>query len=134
VAVLLILGTLLTDVLLVVAAAVAVVAVPVAILLARDAYRGLGHGARGRYLVTRAGSVRRSTAVLARDGVIGWTVKQSVFQRRRGLATFTATTAAGAGAYSIRDADAAEGLAFAASAVPGVLAPFASVPAEASRA
>ncbi|WP_370965839.1 PH domain-containing protein [Amycolatopsis sp. cg9] len=131
--VLLLLGALLTDVLLVLGGAFAVVALPVAVLLARDAYRGLGHGSRGRYLVLRAGTIRRSTAVLARDGVIGWTVKQSVFQRRRGLATFTATTAAGAGAYSILDADAAEGLEFAAAAVPGVLAPFASAPAEASR-
>jgi putative membrane protein len=127
------LGALLTDVLLVPAGVLAVVALPVAVLLALDAYRGLGHGARGRYLVVRAGSVRRSTAVLARDGVLGWTVKQSVFQRRRGLATFTATTAAGAGAYSIRDAGAADGLAFAVAAVPGVLEEFASVPAEASR-
>ncbi|MEU4525855.1 PH domain-containing protein [Amycolatopsis sp. NPDC024027] len=132
--VLLLLGTVLTGVLLVLGGVLAVVALPVAVLLALDAYRGLGHGSRGRYLVTRAGSVRRSTAVLARDGVIGWTVKQSVFQRRRGLATFTATTAAGAGAYAIRDADAAEGLAFAAGAVPGVLAQFASAPAEATRA
>ncbi|MEV7094311.1 PH domain-containing protein [Amycolatopsis sp. NPDC051045] len=131
--VLLVLGALLTDVLLVLGGLLAVVALPVALLLALDAYRGLGHGSRGRYLVMRAGTVRRSTAVLARDGVLGWTVKQSVFQRRRGLATFTATTAAGSGAYSIRDADAAEGLAFAVAAVPGVLEPFASVPAEASR-
>ncbi|MEU0531924.1 PH domain-containing protein [Amycolatopsis tolypomycina] len=133
--VLLLLGVLLTDVLLVVAGALAVVALPVAVLLARDAYRGLGHGRHGRYLVTRAGAVRRATAVLARDGVIGWTVKQSVFQRRRGLATFTATTAAGTGAYAILDADTGEGLAFAAAAVPGVLTPFleTSAPAEASR-
>jgi putative membrane protein len=131
--VLLVLGALLTDVLLVLGGLLAVVALPVAVLLALDAYRGLGHGSRGRYLVVRAGSVRRSTAVLARDGVLGWTVKQSVFQRRRGLATFTATTAAGSGAYSIRDADAAEGLAFAVEAVPGVLEAFASAPAEASR-
>ncbi|MBE1502525.1 putative membrane protein [Amycolatopsis lexingtonensis] len=133
VVVLLVLGVLLTDVLLVLGAALAVVALPVAVLLARDAYRGLGHGVRGRYLVVRAGTVRRGTAVLARDGVIGWTVKQSVFQRRRGLATFTATTAAGTGAYSILDADAVEGLEFASAAVPGILAPFASAPAEASR-
>ncbi|OXM68711.1 PH domain-containing protein [Amycolatopsis vastitatis] len=130
---LLVLGALLTGVLLVTAVVLAAVALPVAVLLALDAYRGLGHGTRGRYLLLRSGSVRRSTAVLARDGVLGWTVKQSVFQRRRGLATFTATTAAGAGAYSVRDADAAEGLAFAAAAVPGILEPFASVPAEASR-
>ncbi|HET6706538.1 PH domain-containing protein [Amycolatopsis sp.] len=133
--VLVLLGVLLTDVLLVVAGGVAVVALPVAILLALDAYRGLGHGRHGRYLITRAGTVRRGTAVLARDGVIGWTVKQSVFQRRRGLATFTATTAAGTGAYAILDAGTGEGLEFAAAAVPGVLTPFleTSAPAEASR-
>ncbi|WP_410613487.1 PH domain-containing protein [Amycolatopsis sp. lyj-109] len=133
--VLLVLGALLTDVLLVLGGLLAVVALPVAVLLALDAYRGLGHGSRGRYLVTRAGSIRRGTAVLTRDGVIGWTVKQSVFQRRRGLATFTATTAAGSGAYAIRDAAAGEGLEFAAAAVPGVLTPFleGSAPAEASR-
>ncbi|MDQ7810214.1 PH domain-containing protein [Amycolatopsis sp. A133] len=131
--VLLVLGALLTDVLLVLGGALAVAGLPIAALLARDAYRGLGHGSCGRYLVTRAGSVRRSTALLARDGVIGWTVKQSVFQRRRGLATFTATTAAGSGAYAIRDADADEGLAFAVEVVPGMLGQFASAPAEASR-
>jgi len=130
--VLAVLGALLADVLLALAG---LVALPVAVVLALDAYRGLGHGLGGRYLVTRSGSVRRSTVALARDGVIGWTVKQSVFQRRRGLATFTATTAAGSGAYAIRDAAADEGLAFAEAAVPGLLAPFAggSVPAEASR-
>ncbi|SFW76162.1 PH domain-containing protein [Amycolatopsis australiensis] len=131
---LLALGALLTDVLLVLGGVLAVVALPAAVLLGLDAYRGLGHGRTGRHLLTRAGTLRRGTAVLARDGVIGWTVTQSVFQRRRGLATFTATTAAGSGAYSVRDADADEGLEFATAAVPGLLAPFASVPAEASRA
>ena len=133
VVVLLVLGALGAGVLFVPAVVLAAVALPVAVLLALDAYRGLGHGTRGRYLVVRAGSVRRGTAVLARDGVLGWTVKQSVFQRRRGLATFTATTPAGASASSIHDAAAVEGLAFAAAAVPGVLEPFASAAAEASR-
>ena len=132
--VLLLLGVLLTDVLLVLGGALAVVVLPVAVALALDAYRSLGHGTTTRHLVSRRGTLRRGTVVLERDGVIGWTVKQSVFQRRRGLATFTATTAAGSGAYSIRDAGADEGLAFAAAAVPGLLTPFASAAAEASRA
>ncbi|MCR6483110.1 PH domain-containing protein [Amycolatopsis sp. OK19-0408] len=121
------LGVWLTDVLLVLGAALAVVALPVAGVLALDAYRSLGHGRAGAHLVTRSGTLRRATVALTRDGVIGWTVKQSVFQRHRGLATFTATTAAGAGAYSIRDAAADEGLEFAAAAVPGLLAPFTEV-------
>ncbi|SCF84434.1 putative membrane protein [Streptomyces sp. Ncost-T6T-2b] len=102
----------------------AAVAVPVAVVLALDAYRGLGHALSGRYLVTRSGTVRRSTAALERAGVIGWTVKQSVFQRRAGLLSVTATTAAGGGAYTAYDTDASEGLTFAAEAVPGLLEPF----------
>ncbi|MBV7249011.1 PH domain-containing protein [Streptomyces sp. MW-W600-10] len=118
------LGTLLTPVLLWIALGCAVVAVPVAVVLALDAYRALGHTLSGRYLVTRSGTVRRSTAALERAGVIGWTVKQSVFQRRAGLLTITATTAAGGGAYTAYDTDASEGLGFAAEAVPGLLEPF----------
>ncbi|SBU88225.1 putative membrane protein [Streptomyces sp. Ncost-T6T-1] len=118
------LGALLTPVLLWIALGCAVVAVPVAVVLALDAYRALGHALSGRYLVTRSGTVRRSTAALERAGVIGWTVKQSVFQRRAGLLSVTATTAAGGGAYTAYDTDASEGLAFAADAVPGLLEPF----------
>ncbi|NEC46422.1 PH domain-containing protein, partial [Streptomyces sp. SID8016] len=118
------LGALLTPVLLWIALGCAAVAVPVAVVLALDAYRGLGHALSGRYLVTRSGTVRRSTAALERAGVIGWTVKQSVFQRRAGLLSVTATTAAGGGAYTAYDADASEGLTFAAEAVPGLLDPF----------
>ncbi|MFF7032351.1 PH domain-containing protein [Streptomyces griseus] len=122
--VLTLLGALLTPVLLWIALGCAVVAAPVAVVLALDAYRALGHTLSGRYLVTRSGTVRRSTAALERAGVIGWTVKQSVFQRRAGLLTITATTAAGGGAYTAYDTDAAEGLTFAAEAVPGLLEPF----------
>ncbi|MEU6630081.1 PH domain-containing protein [Streptomyces parvus] len=118
------LGALLTPVLLWIALGCAVVAVPVAVALALDAYRALGHALSGRYLVTRSGTVRRSTAALERAGVIGWTVKQSVFQRRAGLLSITATTAAGGGAYTAYDTDASEGLTFAADAVPGLLEPF----------
>ncbi|MEU8888336.1 PH domain-containing protein [Streptomyces sp. NPDC048442] len=122
--VLVVLGVLLTDVLLYVAGGVAVVMLPVAVLLAVDAYRALGHGLTGEYLVMRSGTVRRATVALRRDGVIGFTVKQSVFQRRAGLVTVMATTAAGAGAYSVYDAGEGEGLAFAEEAVEGLLGPF----------
>lgn len=122
--VLVILGLLVSDVLLSVAAGCAVVLLPLAVLLALDAYRSLGHGLSGGYLVARSGTVRRSTVALQRGGVIGWTVKQSYFQRRAGLLTLTATTAAGDGAYDVYDAAEGEGLAFAARAVPGLLEPF----------
>ncbi|MEU9864420.1 PH domain-containing protein [Streptomyces sp. NPDC047971] len=123
-AVLALLGALLTPVLLYVAAACALVLTPLAVLLALDAYRNLGHGITGGYLVARSGTVRRTTVALQCGGVIGWTVKQSYFQRRAGVLTLTATTAAGSGAYDIYDADRSEGLAFAAEAVPDLLAPF----------
>ncbi|WP_371773854.1 PH domain-containing protein [Streptomyces sp. NBC_01438] len=118
------LGVLLTPVLLWTALGCAAVGLPVGVLLARDAYRSLGHALSGGYLVTRSGALRRSTAALERTGVIGWTVRQSYFQRRSRLLNITATTAAGAGAYTVYDADGAEGLEFASQAVQGLLEPF----------
>ncbi|MGW4997618.1 PH domain-containing protein [Streptomyces hydrogenans] len=123
-AVLALLGALLTPVLLYVAAGWTLVLSPLAVALALDAYRSLGHALGGACLVTRSGTARRATVALQRSGIIGWTVKQSFFQRRAGLLTLTATTAAGERAYDVLDADASEGLVFAAEAVPGLLAPF----------
>ncbi|QIQ05343.1 PH domain-containing protein [Streptomyces liangshanensis] len=123
-ALLAVLGLLLTDALLYVAAVATAVLLPLALLLALDAARNLGHATTGAYLVARSGTLRRTTVALRRGGVIGWTVRQSYFQRRAGLITLTATTAAGAGAYAIKDAAQGEGLAFAAEAVPGLLEPF----------
>jgi putative membrane protein len=97
---------------------------PGAVLLALDAYRNLGHAVTSHYLVTRHGAGVRATVALQRAGVIGWTVSQSLLQRRTGLVTVTATTAAGNGGYSIIDVGTAEGLAVAEQAVPGLLEPF----------
>ncbi|GFH35249.1 PH domain-containing protein [Streptomyces pacificus] len=119
------LGLFLADVLPLYAAAVCgALFVPLSVLLALDAYRALGHALDGDYLVARSGTVRRATVALRRGGVIGWTLKQSWFQRRAGVLTLTATTAAGDGAYPVYDADAHEILDFAARAVPGLLEPF----------
>ncbi|GIH91126.1 PH domain-containing protein [Planobispora siamensis] len=100
------------------------VMLPVTLLLAFDAYRNLGHGLHGPYLVTRYGTARRRTVALRRTGIIGWTISRSPFQRRAGLLTLGATTAAGGGIYKVRDVSVAEGLAFAEESVPGLLAPF----------
>ncbi len=97
---------------------------PVTALLALDAYFNLGHALTSNYLVTRHGAGVRGTVALQRAGVIGWTVSQSFFQRRAGLVTVTATTAAGNGGYSVIDVETAEGLAVAERAVPGLLDPF----------
>ncbi|MEV4893347.1 PH domain-containing protein [Nonomuraea sp. NPDC055795] len=104
--------------------AVPVVALPVALGLAVDAYRGLGHGLGPRHLLTRSGSALRSTVALDRSGIVGWTVRQSYFQRRAGLLTVSATTAAGKGHYDVLDVAQDEGLRTASVAVPGLLEPF----------
>ncbi|MFE3448085.1 PH domain-containing protein [Nonomuraea sp. NPDC059194] len=104
--------------------ALPVLAVPVALALAADAYRGLGHRLTGGHLLTRAGSAGRTTVALDTGGIVGWRIRQSFFQRRLGLITVAATTAAGDGHYDVLDVGTTEGLDLAARAVPGLLGPF----------
>jgi putative membrane protein len=95
-----------------------------AVWTAFDSYASLGHATTARYLVSRRGSTRRATVHLDRSGIIGWRLQQSVFQRRMGLMTLDATTAAGRGHYEVIDADEHEILDFADAAVPDLLRPF----------
>ncbi|MFC7597171.1 PH domain-containing protein [Terrabacter sp. GCM10028922] len=74
-----------------------------AVALGGDRYRGLGHAVTPDQLVTREGSLDRQRVVLDRAGIIGWKVEQSLFQRRAGLATLVATTAAGTQHYDVVD-------------------------------
>ncbi|WNV82817.1 PH domain-containing protein [Umezawaea sp. Da 62-37] len=106
----------------------ALVLVPFAALLGWDRYRALGHALTERYLVARSGSAVRETVALQRSGIIGWRISQSFFQRRAGLATVSATTAAGDGVYHVIDVDARTGLLLADEAVPDLLRPFLVVP------
>lgn len=103
---------------------VGIAGIPVAALFGIDAYRNLGHALSGSYLVTRSGTAVRRTVALRRRGVIGWRVRRSPFQRNAGLCTLVATTAAGRGAYRVRDVRVSDGLAFAEEAVPGILTEF----------
>lgn len=82
----------------------AAVLLPAAAGLAVAAHRSLGDAVAGDYLVVRAGAMTRTTSALRRDAVCGVRVRQSVLQRRLGLATFSASTAAGYGRYSAPDA------------------------------
>jgi len=66
----------------------------------------------------------RRRSVLACEGIIGFNLRRSFFQRRAGLATVVATTAAGHQRYAVADLDAAEAIALADATVPGLLAPF----------
>ncbi len=99
---------------------IAALGVPVAV----DRYRGLGHAVAGRFLITGEGSFDRQRSVLERDGIIGWNLHQTFFQRRAGLATLSATTAAGDEHYDVVDVPTAEAVRLAEEAVPGLLAPF----------
>ncbi|OKI33204.1 hypothetical protein A6A25_05250 [Saccharothrix sp. CB00851] len=98
--------------------------VPFSAALGWDRYRSLGHALTDRHLLARAGSAIRETVALQRTGIIGWRISRSFFQRRAGLVTVTATTAAGDGAYHVIDVGESAGLAFADEAVPDLLRPF----------
>lgn len=100
------------------------VLIVLAIALGIDRYRSLGHAYVDGFVVSRLGSlVRRRSAVIS-DGVIGWNLRSTFFQRRIGLVTLTATAAAGRQRYRIVDLAAAESADFADRAVPGLLAEF----------
>ncbi|MFS8099362.1 PH domain-containing protein [Lentzea alba] len=98
--------------------------IPFAALVGWDNYRSLGNALDDRYLVTRNNSLVRSTVALQRTGIIGWRIQRSFFQRRSGLMTIGATTAAGAGVYHVTDVGESDGLALADEAVPDLLRPF----------
>ncbi|MFF3668792.1 PH domain-containing protein [Microtetraspora malaysiensis] len=106
----------------------ALACLPLAALLAADRYRSLGHAMTPEYLVTRWGSLVRRRVALERDGIIGWNVTRSFFQRRAGLATLTATTAAGRQGYGVSDVAMSEAIDLAAAGLPGLLDPFLVVP------
>ena len=82
---------------------VAVLGVVAGVRLGVLAFRNLGHGLVGDYVVSRHGAPGRRTVALRRDGILTWTVTQSPFQRRAGLATLWFTTAAGDGRYGVYD-------------------------------
>jgi putative membrane protein len=74
-----------------------------AVGLAHDRYRGLGHAVLPGWLITQHGSLDRTRHSLEAGGIIGWTVRQTFFQRRAGVATVVAATPAGVGRYEVVD-------------------------------
>jgi len=89
-------------------------------LLAADRIGALGHRVDSDWLVMRAGSWERRRDCLATAGIIGWTVRQSPFQRRAGVATLVAATAAGTKRYPLIDVPEDQAWAVAAKASPWV--------------
>ncbi|GLZ37838.1 PH domain-containing protein [Actinokineospora sp. NBRC 105648] len=102
----------------------AAVLVPAFVLVGLDRYRNLGHALTDRYLVARSGSLTRRTVALQRSGIIGWKLRRTLFQRRAGVFTLTAITAAGSGGYRVLDVGEGAGVELADLAVPGLLGQF----------
>jgi putative membrane protein len=103
------------------------VALPLPVIglaLGLDRYARLGHALTPAYVVVRWGSVRGRRDALQRSGIIGWNITQSYFQRRAGLVSLTATTAAGQQSYEILDIPEHLAVALADAAVPGLLTEF----------
>ncbi|MEU8901037.1 PH domain-containing protein [Nocardia sp. NPDC048505] len=98
-----------------------------ALPLAEDRYRGLGHtvipatASSPAWLITRSGSLDRARDCLEAPGIIGWTVRQSFWQRRAGVATVIAATAAGNKRYRVIDISLDRAWALIESVTPGRL-------------
>ncbi|GGU43790.1 hypothetical protein GCM10007979_48750 [Nocardioides albus] len=104
--------------------AVLVVGLFFELLGAELAYRHLGHALTERYLVVRAGSFTTVRTALQTEGVIGWRVKQSFFDRRLGLAQVTAMTAAGREHVEVPDVPLETAVALATAATPRTVSEF----------
>jgi putative membrane protein len=76
-------------------------------------YAALGHAAGPRSLAVRAGWLVREHTVLQHRAVVGWQIRQSLFQRQAGLATVLACVGAGSGGYAAVDLAADEVVPFA---------------------
>lgn len=97
---------------------------PITLAGAAVAYGALGHAIDGEYLIVRSGLMSRSTSALRRDAVSTIAVRQSILQKRLGLSTVSAMTAAGWSVYEAPDVAASEAVSFAAAAAPGLIDEF----------
>nr|WP_246289951.1 PH domain-containing protein [Nocardioides marinus] len=100
----------------------AALTLPAAVVLGEDRARALGHLGVDGFLVSRSGSLVRRREVLGAQHVIGWTVRDTWFQRRSGLVTLEATTAGGSQRVRVLDVPEGDGLVLAAALTPGLLA------------
>ncbi len=102
----------------------AALTVPPAAGVAHDRSVGLGHGLVDGYVLARSGSLSRSRQALAVDHVIGWNLRSTWFQRRAGLTTLVATTAAGGGAVTVLDIPEEDAVLLATTALPALVEQF----------
>lgn len=106
----------------------AALAVVAAAALAADRVRALGHGLVDDHLVSRSGSLNRQREVLGTGHVIGWTFRDTWFQRRAGLTTLVATTAGGRQRVTVLDVPLEVGERLADAATPGLVSQFQQSP------
>jgi putative membrane protein len=92
--------------------------------LALDRYRQLGHATDETRLAVRSGSLRRRQVVIEHRAVVGWRLRQSVFQRRAGLATLMVAVGAGRGGYPVIDLAEEDAVALAREITPQWVTPF----------
>ncbi len=102
----------------------ALVPVAVALGLAFDRVRSLGHAFVEGRVVSRSGSLARHRSVLGSTHVIGWNFRATWFQRRVGLTTAVATMAGGPQAVVILDVPEEQALTLAAQTLPEVISQF----------
>jgi putative membrane protein len=103
--------------------ALTVVAVP----LAADRYRQLGHRFDGRRVALRSGSLLRRWSELDTSGIVSFEMRRSPAQRRAGLATVTLHLGEGAGTRSAPDAGEDQAGALLAQLDPRLFAPLLTV-------
>ena len=96
----------------------------VALALATDRARALGHAFVDGHVVMRSGSVLRSRDAVAARHVIGWNQRATWFQRRAGLVALAATTAGGKGQVQVPDVPTEAAIALAEAATPGLVGQF----------
>jgi putative membrane protein len=97
---------------------------PLVVAGAVDRYRGLGHLLTTHHLVIGMPKVNRHRHLLLRRGIIGWKLRQTWFQRRAGLVTLVATTAAGEKSYPLIDLLETAAVPLADAALPGLVEQF----------
>jgi putative membrane protein len=84
----------------------------------------LGHADDGILLGVRSGSLQRRHVVIEHRAVVGWELRQSLFQRRAGLATLVAGVGAGRGGYPVMDLAEEDAVALAQQLTPQWVTPF----------
>jgi putative membrane protein len=96
----------------------------VAVALAADRVRSLGHALTQRHFVARSGSLYRQRQALETTAIIGWNFRSTWFQRRAGLTTLSATTAGGSQSVTALDVPEPDAVAVSANSVPGLVDQF----------